>query len=90
MGRGYLRKRKRRSGAAVLLSDGVCRFLRFNPERSVGEMAGVFTGATEDEAMEGCATVNNRIKKEGSEEEREIERGREGGGEQGYGSLLRN
>lgn len=62
--------RKRRSRAAVLLSDSVCRFLRFNPEPSVGEMLGVFRGVTEDGGMEGCATVNNRIK-EGGQKRRE-------------------
>lgn len=59
-------------------------------------MLGVFRqgwgGVTEDGGMEGCATVNNRIMKGGQERrEREIEGGRRGGGgERGYGSLLRN
>lgn len=54
----------------MLLSDSVCRFLQFNPESSVGELLGVFRGLTEDRGIEGCATVNTRIK-EGGQKSRE-------------------
>lgn len=42
-----------------LLSGALCRVQRFNPQQSVKEEPGGFTGT------EGCDTVNNRVKEGG-------------------------